>query len=94
MKKINVPEGMMDAASCPCGVVDYAGLRRTLEAALLWLASHPSQPDEDQMEDLCRRHKWLDKDSVRYGAREWQRRMFLVPELKSRAANRSNNDQI
>ena len=74
--KIEVPAGMLEAASCPCGVVDYEGLRRTLEAALLWLAKNPSQPDEDQMDELVARYSWLDKDSVCYGAREWQRRMF------------------
>jgi hypothetical protein len=32
------------------------------------------------MDGLCRKYTWLDKDSVRYGAREWQRRMFLAPD--------------
>ena len=84
-KKYVVPEGMLKAAldsarqtvqGCPWQEL----ATKAVEAALLWQSENPTVPTEEQMDALFSRHSWLDKDSVRFGAREWQRQMFLAPE--------------
>jgi hypothetical protein len=89
--KIEVPEDMLNAAweavavkmrrhidEGQAGPVAELHIARiAVEATLAYIANNPSQPDEDQMDELVSRHSWLDKDSVRFGAREWQRIMFL-----------------
>lgn len=46
------------------------------------LAANPIVPTVEQMDELCGQYSWLDRDSVRFGARAWQRRMFLAPEIE------------
>ena len=85
---IHVPDGMVEAASCPCGVVDYAGLRRTLEAALEWLAKNPIAVSDTDLSEM--RRKW-DSRPLQSGlapvyeqfiADEIQRRMFRVKRIE------------
>jgi NAD-specific glutamate dehydrogenase len=92
-KKIKVPDEMLEAAMRECrkGTTVYHTCRSALEAALLWLSENPSQPDEEQMDELVSRYSWLDKDSVRFGAREWQRVMFLAPEPIQTPEERCSN---
>lgn len=90
MKKIKVPEGMIEAAHKASEFTDYEREKRTLrfapgiintilEAALLWLTEHPIVPTMAQIEAIrCTGHPCI-LDGAWY-AQEWQRRMFLEPE--------------
>jgi len=86
--KINVPEGMLEAAHVCCDeqVISRSVCPFILEAALRWLAENPIVPTAWQY------HNEMDFDSdpedigdPRYKTAcaliaEWQRRMFLAPE--------------
>lgn len=63
MKKIKVPEGMLEAAHKASEFTNYEREKRTLrfslgiintilEASLLWLTEHPIVPTESQAEDM------------------------------------------
>ena len=83
MSKIVVPEGMLEAVNenvQQAPWLDDGFLLSVIEAAFRWLSENPIVPTAEQMDEICRQHSWLDRDSVRFGAREWQRRMFLAPE--------------
>jgi hypothetical protein len=79
--KIKIPDGMLRAAKSAGISQDHPEcVRYQLEAALCWLTENPVVPTSEQMDELFEQHSWLDKDSVRFGAREWQSRMFLDPD--------------
>lgn len=78
-KKIVVPGGMLDAALPFCD----NQMHSALEAALRWLSENPIAPNDEQVGRMwCAKNKlpFEGTDWVRWGASEWQRRMFLAPE--------------
>jgi hypothetical protein len=80
-KRIKVPGGM--ARAYQSVLARDASTFAPLEAALLWLSKNPIVPTEKQLEDV--ESGWLgqgplDRDSLRYGAAQFQSRMFLAPE--------------
>ena len=88
--KIVVPEGMLEAALdgveelAGVGVFGMVGIRTALEAALCWLAENPVVPGHIQTIGLCQVYESRSGDycqSIRDVATEWQRRMFLAPDL-------------
>ena len=84
MKKIKVPEGMLEAASrvfVSSNRPAVDNLQDQIEAALLWLTEHPIVPTDEQIADMM----GFDDESpfittVRTGIRKWQRRMFDDPD--------------
>jgi chorismate synthase len=52
------------------------------QAAIQWLAENPIVPNEKQIVEIvkAKRFRFEVQDWVRWGAIEWQRQMFLVPE--------------
>ena len=79
--KIEVPEGMLKAAGEASGWVPWqevAVIPKILEAALNWLADNPIVPTADQMLKMSREIDAMTSINI---AVEWQRRMFLAPEL-------------
>jgi hypothetical protein len=93
-KSVAVPGGMLDAAWEAVAekmkkytdegqdghVAELHVARIAIEAALLWLSENPRIPTPEELDPLCLRYSWLDRDSVRFGTREWQRVMFLAPD--------------
>lgn len=83
-----VPDGMLKAANYLSREADASWgdmtLEGILEAALLWLIENPIVPSNRQMQEVLDTifvgpENLLDpKDAVV----EWQRRMFLAPELE------------
>lgn len=60
--------------------LDYC--RSAVEAAVKWLAENPLVPDEEQTVAMAQAKARFPFDAwewVRWGATEWQRRMFLAP---------------
>ncbi len=56
--------------------------RLSVEAALEWLSEHPITPDEQQAYAMAQEKSRFPFDAwewTRWGAVEWQRRMFLAP---------------
>jgi len=85
MAKIKVPEGMLDAVLEAQGPsCDPVITKSALEAALRWLSENPIGPTQKQSRDLYRDvPQGLLVDEVpSWYAEEWQRRMFLAPELE------------
>ena len=81
-QKIVVPEGMLKAAT-PVYINDIALVGSILQAALLWLSENPMVPTMKQAREIFMLKAGFDFDLhewVRWGACEWQRRMFLAPE--------------
>jgi hypothetical protein len=83
-KKYVVPEGMMVAVDGEFPSVAKASeVERGLLAAIRWLAENPIAPTMEQAHEMFmlktgfgfEMHEW-----VRWGACEWQRRMFEAPE--------------
>jgi hypothetical protein len=81
-KKIQVPEGMAKAASDATAAFSMCHVMKCLEAAMLWLAEHPIVPTEEQALNMWMKKKlpFEQWEWVRWGASEWQRRMFAAPE--------------
>jgi hypothetical protein len=92
-KKILVPKGMATAGRLAFG--EFYGFRDpkelhggavefVLQEALRWLSDNPIVPTPKQIEDMVR--SWHGKcdvsDFVVLVMHEWQRRMFLTPELE------------
>jgi hypothetical protein len=91
-KKIVVPEGMLNAYFAEVfgdsiGTVASANAarekaRRQLEVALKWLSENPIVPTDEQSAAMVKNKEGFPFESyewVRWGATEWQRRMFLAP---------------
>lgn len=84
MKKIVIPEGMLEAV--------YKELQgqqwqpgSILEVGLRWLSEHPIVPDDKSIVEIAiakeRFTEFFERtDWIRWGATEWQRRMFIAPE--------------
>lgn len=86
-KKIVVPDGMLKAAS-KGDPLDAEELREPLRLALEWLSEHPIVPSEEDCRSLVIKKAGYDFEIwewARWGASEWQRRMFLDPEPEIRA---------
>lgn len=69
----------------PLGHPEWNNIDGAIEAALEWLSYNPIVPSETQIDELneARRVDPLRKDLfVHWICSEWQRRMFLAPELK------------
>ena len=97
--KIQVPEGMLKAAcrEYPGRNFDYADeesygvfTRPILKAALRWLSENPIVPTIKQLEkiwdsqpDSTAEYPYWQK--IRETMAEWQRRMFLAPEVSDTA---------
>lgn len=90
-KKIVVPEGMINAVDAALSLERGwrhelpAGIARdaTLQAALRWMSENPIVPTEQQALDMatgCKFDSFENWELVRWGACEWQRRMFLAPD--------------
>lgn len=84
-RKIQIPPAMLKAAGASTNGVDPEGylIYCMLEAALRWLAENPIVPTEQQAYDIAMQKSQFQFDPwelVRWGAVEWQRRMFLAPE--------------
>ena len=85
-KNIVVPEGMLRAVRVSyarrAGAYSEKASRGDLEAALRWLSENPIVPTKEQWNKL-----WQDCLSSNCGdgnyklVSEWQRRMFLAPEV-------------
>lgn len=85
MKKIKVPEGMIDAADNT--LVPRKSKETILEAALEWLADNPIIPSDLEAAKLMQdaydigwKRPFSGLDYVTFYAAEWQKRMFLEPE--------------
>lgn len=85
-RKILVPEGMLKAAmdwavtNHVHGMVVVGGV---VEAALRWLSENPIVPSEAEMAKIMA--YWREghpENFYIYCSVEWQRRMFLAPELE------------
>lgn len=104
-KRYVVPEGMLKAAEAASEYVSYEPAAHRmrfgslvvisiLEAVLRWLAENPIVPSESQAFSMA-----VDKDKfpfdkwewVRWGACEWQRRMFLAPEPEAEMDSTPNH---
>lgn len=87
-KKYVVPEGMRRAAGQATHNVDPEGyiMLPGLEAAIRWLAENPIWPTPEQALAMSVTKPVIDSfdnwELVRWGACEWQRRMFLASEPK------------
>lgn len=89
-KRVVVPQGMIEAGkerdrlnSGYNGFRDYQRAEAILEAGLRWLSENPIIPTQQQALDMVTGGKFDSFDNwelVRWGACEWQRRMFLSPE--------------
>lgn len=85
-KKYVVPEQMVMAAYQWCSAsFKMSEVKRMLEAATEWLAANPIVPDDTQIgEMMSAKRQFIDhfgeSDWIRWGATDWQRRMFLAPE--------------
>jgi len=89
-KKIVVPEGMLKAATEKAFYPgryytpgDIESITKILETALRWLSQNPIVPDEKQTLAMVKGKEGFPFDSwewVRWGACEWQRRMFDASE--------------
>lgn len=93
MKKIKVPEGMLEVAVDRWIAQFFAEgrsyaetlMQMILEAALLWLTEHPIVPTEEQALSMADSKRsfyghFKTHEWVRWGASEWQRCMFDEPE--------------
>jgi len=87
-KKIVVPEGMaLDA--CKAWDKSYFenhsqndNIHAVLVAALRWLSDNPIEPDEDEVNMMFSSEPNAQVQRVaRQACVEWQRRMFLAPDL-------------
>jgi len=70
-------------AACRVGTTVASEAGPILEAALLWLSENPIVPTDEQslaVVGLKRAFPFDAHEWVRWGAVEWQRRMFLAPE--------------
>ena len=88
-KKIAIPEGMLEAAVAAVKIPVSGQLARNqthdiLEAALRWLSENPIEPTQKQSRKLYADvPQGLLVDEVpSWYAVEWQRRMFLAPDLE------------
>jgi hypothetical protein len=83
MKKVIVPEGMLESAKETFIAGCVPSLPRALEAALRWLGENPIVPTDAQRAELGRICPYEDSGNGNvhsFIAVEWQRRMFLAPE--------------
>lgn len=104
-RKIKVPEGMMLAVQNKARVDGRALnpriLRSDLEAALIWLSENPIVPTEKQYGECLRAVDGPDKIVIhvyREGEpqkvlAEWQRRMFLAPEVPEAIKDLLSDDE-
>lgn len=88
-KKYVVPEGMLKAATSGIDAARHASteqvywVKQGLLAAVQWLSEWPSVPDDYQIGEILKAKDQFPFDAadwIRWGAVEWQRRMFLAPE--------------
>lgn len=93
MKKIIVPQKMHSAAwnaqhehakthgpAVGCLPGSPCSLDVGLEAALRWLSENPIVPTHKQVQDIAQSNVYYTSDVAKWIV-EWQRRMFLAPEL-------------
>lgn len=84
-KKIVVPEGCLEAVAKAVRkeLLGNTGSEQisevSSEAFARWLSENPMRPSDDQVEDLRNEHIGL---NLKWMMVEWQRRMFLAPEMK------------
>lgn len=85
-RKIVVPEGMLKAACNAYSVEPKLRSRSdtvfVLEAALLWLSENPIVPTAAWSDSTIRGWDVLTEQSLIAAILEWQRRMFLAPDMK------------
>lgn len=106
MKKIKVPEGMLEAAmrasmEAGLGIGPSTELVIPIEAALLWLTEHPIVPADEQLDSLLYDFGLQDHENAKpYSKAQarclvvgWQRRMFLAPEPEVPEAIKDLMDQ-
>ena len=85
---MKVPEGMLKAVNtraktCKCLHCEQ-NREAVLEVALCWLSEDPIMPSDEQCVEAWNRYDLrasLGKHDFRDWAAEWQRRMFLAPDL-------------
>jgi hypothetical protein len=86
-KKIVVPKGMLKAAGLSTDGIDPEGyfIYTAIEAALRWLSENPIVPSDEQVGEMLAAKSqfyghFVPADWIRWGATDWQRRMFLALE--------------
>ncbi len=82
--QLKIPDGMLNAAKAEYRVraASEDCVRHILEVALGWLSHNPILPSMEQLNDM---YSKLDQNNggtyIPAYLKEWQRRMFLVPEF-------------
>lgn len=85
-KRYVVPEGMLKAAhEILSPMASSTHISFALASTLSWLSENPIVPSDDRIgEMLAAKNHFIGHfdptDWIRWGAAEWQRRMFLAPE--------------